>query len=140
MQRNKGYTLLELLIANGLGIMLIAGVMQIFSSNSQSIRVVDASSRVQESGRTALDLLTEDIRMADYWGCMPPASSITNHLDPTDPQFDSEVHSPDSSDGLSGVNETAAGITIPGAAVVTTLPKITVRAGTDTMKFRASTS
>lgn len=125
----RGYTLLELLVANGLGIMMIAGIVQVFSSNSQSIRVVDASARVQESGRIALDILAKDVRMADYWGCAPDPSTILNHLDTSDtPDYDPDIHNPKAAKGLAGQNNVSS-ISIDGIAV---------KDGSDTITFRGA--
>lgn len=126
MRKNKGYTLLELLVANTLGLMVLAGVVQVFSANSQSIRVLNANSNVQEGGRIALELLSRDIRMADFWGCMPNPSSILNHLDTTDPDYDADIHNPTTSAGIDGANNVGT-LTIDG---------ITVRPGTDVLYLR----
>lgn len=132
----RGYTLLELLVANGLGIMMIAGIVQVFSSNSQSIRVVDASARVQESGRIALDILAKDIRMADYWGCAP-TGEILNHLDNTDPDYKADIHNPTNAAGLSGQNDVSSATidTIDAAGTVTTY---NITDGTDTITFKGA--
>jgi len=115
MRRIKGYTLIELLIATGLGIFLLSGVVQIFNSNSQSIRLVNASARVQEGGRIAMEMLTRDIRMADYWGCAPDPSTITNHLktDGSDTDYDPDIHNPQTGSGLGGLNDVGV-LTIRG--------------------------
>lgn len=123
MRRNKGYTLLELLVANTLGLMVLAGVVQVFSANSQSIRVLNANTNVQEGGRIALELLSRDIRMADFWGCMPDPASILNHLDTTDSDYNADIHSPETAEGIDGVNNVGT-LAIDG---------ITVRPGTDVL-------
>jgi type IV pilus assembly protein PilW len=127
----RGYTLLELMVANGLGIMMIAGIVQVFTSNSQSIRVVDASARVQESGRIALDMLAKDIRMADYWGCAA-TGDILNHLDITDADYDPAIHNPTSAVGLTGQND-VSNITMGDPA-----SPISVLNGTDTITFKGA--
>lgn len=126
MRKNKGYTLLELLVANALGLMVLAGVVQVFSANSQSIRVLNANTNVQEGGRIGLELISRDIRMADFWGCMPDPSSIVNHLDTTDSDYDPTKHNPTTSKGLDGANDVGT-LTIGG---------ITVRPGTDVLYLK----
>jgi len=74
MKNNKafkhlGYTLVELMIAMALGAFIIAGMLQIFSSNKQSYRLQEGQSRVQENARYVLELLGRDIREAGYTGC-----------------------------------------------------------------------
>lgn len=127
----RGYTLIELMVANGLGIMLITGVVQVFTSNSQSIRVVDASARVQETGRIALDMMTKDIRMADYWGCAA-TGDILNHLDTADADYDPAIHNPTSAAGLAGQNDVSS-ITMGNP-----VSPISVLDGTDTITFKGA--
>lgn len=70
-----GLSLIEILIALGLSAFLLLGIVTVFDSNKQSSNYQNAFSRVQESGRVAIDLLSRDIRMADYWGCEPKSAS-----------------------------------------------------------------
>lgn len=67
--RQKGITLVELMIALVLGLIIVAGVIQIYVSNKQAYRVTDAQSQLQDSARFALDTLTRDIRSAGFTGC-----------------------------------------------------------------------
>lgn len=128
-KNNQGYTLIELLVANGLGVLMIAGIVQIFNSNSQSIRFVDASSRVQEGGRIGVDMIAKDVRLADYWGCAPDPSDIVNHLDPNDSDYDANIHNPTATVGLASQND---------VSTVITIGSVTVTQGTDTITFRGS--
>ena len=65
----RGLTLLELLVAITLGLAVIAGTIQIYLGTSQTYRVQEAQSRIQENGRYALEVLTRQIRMAGFTGC-----------------------------------------------------------------------
>jgi len=51
--RQQGLTLVELMIAMVIGLILIAGVIQIFLSSQQAYRTQESMSRIQESGRFA---------------------------------------------------------------------------------------
>ena len=66
---NTGVTLIELLIALVLGLVLTAGAVNIFISNKGTYNLENELSRLQESGRFAIDSMVEDIRMVDYNGC-----------------------------------------------------------------------
>lgn len=66
--RQSGLSLVELMIAITLSLLLIAGVLQIFLSSKQTYSTNNALSRVQESGRFAMDFLTQDIRNSGYKG------------------------------------------------------------------------
>lgn len=68
IQRQKGFSLIELLIAITLGLLLVAGILQIFLASKQTYSTNNALSRVQESGRFAIGFLTDDIRHAGYRG------------------------------------------------------------------------
>jgi type IV pilus assembly protein PilW len=65
--RQSGLSLVEVLIGMLLGLFLVGGVLQVFASSRQTYRVHDATSRMQESGRMALEVIARDIRMADFW-------------------------------------------------------------------------
>jgi len=80
--RQSGVTLIELLIAMVIGAFLVGGVLQVFAGARQTYRVHDATSRMQEGGRMALEVLARDIRMADFWGCTSRRINMVNNLDP----------------------------------------------------------
>lgn len=66
LNKQKGLSLIELMIALVLGLFLVAGVIQIFLGTSQTYRLTGDIARVQENARFALDILARDIRMAGY--------------------------------------------------------------------------
>jgi type IV pilus assembly protein PilW len=65
----KGVGLIEIMIAVVIGLLLMAGVGQIYISSKQTYHLQDAQSRMQENARYALELLSNDIRLAGYSGC-----------------------------------------------------------------------
>jgi type IV pilus assembly protein PilW len=67
--RQAGLTLVELMVALVLGLLLMAGVLQLFAANKQSFRLTEELSRMQEGARYATNLLERSIRMAGYLGC-----------------------------------------------------------------------
>lgn len=67
--RQRGMTLIEIMIALGISAILLTGLLQVFISSKQSYRVTEASARLQENGRFAMNFLTDDLRMAGYTGC-----------------------------------------------------------------------
>lgn len=78
-----GVALVELLIAMLLGLVLVGGILQMFSSSRQTHRVHEATARMQESGRMALEVISRDVRMADFWGCASDITNVVNNLDNT---------------------------------------------------------
>lgn len=77
----RGMTLVEILVAMLLGAFLLGGVIQIFVNTKQTYRMQEGLSRVQENGRFAMEFLTNDIRMADFWGCAGSAD-LESKLNP----------------------------------------------------------
>jgi len=64
--RQKGLSLVELLIAMLLGLLLTAGALQMMLSSQVIYQTTDTLSRIQENGRFALNFLAKDIRMAGH--------------------------------------------------------------------------
>ena len=84
-------TLVEIMIAATISLILLAGVLQIFVSNKRTYQLNEAMSRLQENARFALDVLTSDIRMAGFIGCMGsnnPSNFESILADPTAYEFD----------------------------------------------------
>ncbi|ARU27615.1 hypothetical protein CBR65_09340 [Cellvibrio sp. PSBB006] len=69
MRKQAGLSLIELMIAITLGLILMAGVIQVFLSSRVTFATQQAMSRVQETGRLAVEFMARDIRMAGYMGC-----------------------------------------------------------------------
>ena len=67
----SGFSLVELMIAMVLGLILIGGMVSIFSSNHSSSRLNHAIATIQENARFALDVISRDVRMAGFQGCAP---------------------------------------------------------------------
>jgi len=65
----KGMTLIEIMVSLLIGAFLIGGVIKIFTNTHQTYRVQENLSRIQESGRFAMDILTQGVRMAGFQGC-----------------------------------------------------------------------
>jgi type IV pilus assembly protein PilW len=76
MKKQLGLSLIELMIAITLGLILITGVLQVFISSKTVYTTQQALSRIQETGRLAVDFLTRDIRMAGYMGCASRSSEM----------------------------------------------------------------
>ncbi len=109
--KQKGLTLIELMISMVIGLILLTGVLQIAITNNDSYRMHEALSRVQESGRFAMDLLSRDVRMADFWGCARGIGNVTNNLNPVGAGYVNYTYA----SGLSGTDGTPDTITLSGA-------------------------
>ena len=69
VKKNRGLSLIELMVAMILTLILVSGVITIFISNKATYLTQDGLSRVQESGRFGLTFLSESLRWAGYSGC-----------------------------------------------------------------------
>ncbi len=78
--RQRGVTLVELMIAMLIGLVLIGGLIQIFIGSRESYRLNDAVSRLQENGRFAIDTISRDLRMAGLPSCMLRQGIVVNLL------------------------------------------------------------
>lgn len=69
VKNQKGFSVIELMVAMVIGLVLMAGALSIFFSSRVTFSTNEQMARLQENGRVALDLVTHDIRSAGYNGC-----------------------------------------------------------------------
>ncbi len=84
MNRNKqqGLSLVELMIAITIGLVLMTGVVQMFLSSKTVFTTQQGLSRLQETGRLAVEFMSRDLRQAGFVGCIyPTAWNIESTLD-----------------------------------------------------------
>jgi|GEM_PF-3662482 len=75
----RGFSLVELMIALVLGLVLFAGVGHLVLASSRSWALQDELRRLRENGRLALDILGQSISTAGYTGC-PAQANLANAL------------------------------------------------------------
>ncbi len=63
-----GLSLVELMVAIAVGLILVTGLATLFANTSQSGNELDKSIRQMENGRYAVELMSEDISVAGYYG------------------------------------------------------------------------
>jgi len=68
--KQRGLSLVELLIAMTVGLILISGMVAVFSGNKRSSEMNQAMANMQENARFALDAISRDVRMAGFQGCV----------------------------------------------------------------------
>lgn len=105
--RERGLTLIELMIAMVLGLVLIGSVGSVVIANGQANRTNTALGEIQDSARTAFELLARDVRQAGATGCG---------------NFADQVATPNLSDpvaaiGWSGIRGYPAGTATPGSVI-----------------------
>lgn len=72
LKRQNGFTLIELMISIVLGLVLIAGVLNVFVTNRESFRTNENLARMQEDARIAFDFMARDLREAGTNPCGTP--------------------------------------------------------------------
>ncbi len=88
--KQKGLTLVELLVGMLISLVVLGGVYQVFAGSSANYRMQEGLSRLQENGRFALHFLAKDIRQAGYRGCSSygPLTNTLNNSDSWAYNFD----------------------------------------------------
>jgi type IV pilus assembly protein PilW len=79
--RQKGFSLIELMIAMVLGMVLMAGALQVFLGVKKTFVFNLDMASMQESARFAMEFITRDARMAGYFGC--GSQALKNTLNPS---------------------------------------------------------
>lgn len=78
--RNGGFTIVELMVAITIGLIVLAAVSTVFVSSKANYITQESMARIQESARIAMHLMSRDIRMAGYFGCMDDIENINSVL------------------------------------------------------------
>lgn len=86
--KQAGFSLIELMLALALGVIVTAGIVQLFVTNDQTYTLLTGQARMQEGARYALDFLGRSAREAGYFGCDPDADKIYGTLNGTPPTPD----------------------------------------------------
>lgn len=106
----KGLSLVELMISLTVGSVITAGVVQLFSANSDTYGVMMGQSRMQESARFALDFIGRDLYKAGYLGCLSNNDDLywTAAGDGDDIPYEFDLRS-----GLEGYDASGTGLWTP---------------------------
>jgi type IV pilus assembly protein PilW len=67
-RRQRGLTLVELMIAMTIGLFLMAGAVQVYVVSRNTFDVYQTSARLEETARYAMSIIEPDVRMANYYG------------------------------------------------------------------------
>lgn len=65
----RGFGLVELMVALVLGLIVVGGALSVFASNRQAFRTTEGLSRLQENARVGFEMMTRDIRDAAGTPC-----------------------------------------------------------------------
>ncbi|MES2116956.1 MAG: PilW family protein [Pseudomonadota bacterium] len=70
--KQQGFTLVEIMVAAVIGLIVLAAMTTMFVSNSQSQSELEKSNRQIENGRYTVQLLSDELRNAGYYGEFDP--------------------------------------------------------------------
>jgi type IV pilus assembly protein PilW len=73
LKRQAGLTLVELLVATTLSLVLLSGVLLVFTANKATYKMQTGLGTLQENGRYAMRQLTADLQLAGFGGCLSPS-------------------------------------------------------------------
>ena len=76
--RQQGFSLIELMIAMTIGLLLLSGLTVIFVSSSDINREMQKTSQQIENGRFAIETISQDLRIAGFYGHLHDLSAIAN--------------------------------------------------------------
>lgn len=127
--RQKGLSLIELMIALTLGSIVTVGVVQLFVANSQTYKLLTGQSRMQESARFSHEFIGRAIRQAGYKGCYSTNREVTTTLTPSNVPYEFDLRT-----GIQGFDGTALGTWLP--TIVNVLPQTV--GTTDTKVFQTA--
>ena len=68
INRSRGVTLIELMIAMVISTIVLLGVGTVYSSSKRSYKVQEEMARLQENARYAFNVMSRDIRGAGFIG------------------------------------------------------------------------
>ncbi len=80
--RQKGLSLLEMMIAMTISLFLLVGLAGIFANSSRTQNELTKTARQIEDGRFALSLIADDVALAGYYGYYYSPSAPTALVDP----------------------------------------------------------
>ncbi|PKG86515.1 prepilin-type cleavage/methylation domain-containing protein [Colwellia sp. 75C3] len=75
---SKGFTLVELMVSLSIGLVIFAGVMSVFVGMRSTTAETSSYGELQENGRFAVSVLTDDLLRQNFWGDLSGTFSQSN--------------------------------------------------------------
>lgn len=83
LSKQIGISLVEILVALVISLFLLGGIVQVYVGNKATFAFSNALAEVQENGRFALDLMSQDLRLVNQWGCISFDPDDTDNINNT---------------------------------------------------------
>jgi type IV pilus assembly protein PilW len=81
MNKNQqGFSLLEIILSLSVGLIIFAGIMSVFIGMRTTTQVTSSLGVLQENGRFALSVITEDLMRQNFWGDLASPLSSSNSI------------------------------------------------------------
>ncbi|WP_047303300.1 PilW family protein [Pseudomonas fluorescens] len=77
-RQNRGFGLIELLVALALGLIVVLGVVQIFIAAKNTYVSQNSAAAMQEDARFVLSKMIQEIRMVGMFGCLGTITDSSN--------------------------------------------------------------
>lgn len=74
--RQTGFSIVELMVAILIGLIILAGVIQVVATSKTSFVGQEEMSFIQENARYAMDVIGKDVQGAGYWGCAGSGANV----------------------------------------------------------------
>ena len=110
-------TLVEILVALALSSFLLAALIQIVISNKRNVVLTESFIEVQESARLASQILSQELRLVGYRGCLNSTdeAQYISHIDPAAGDYDDffYLYGSQHIDGINDFSTTSVGSRMP---------------------------
>lgn len=113
----RGFSLVEMMIAMTIGLMITAGLVTIFANTSNSQQELRRTAQQIENGRYAMDVLTQDFQVAGFFGSFRKIVAPTTAPDPCSLTVGAVA-----GDIKDGINLPVQAYNAPSLAAIPTLP------------------
>lgn len=71
-RRSGGFTLVEMMIATGIGLLILAGMASLFVANGNTQAEIEKANRQVENGRYGIEVLSTDLGNSGFYGELDP--------------------------------------------------------------------
>jgi len=82
LHAQRGFSLVEMMIAMTIGLMICAGLVTVFANTSNTQQELRRSAQQIENGRYAMDVLSQDLQVTGYFGSFRKIVAPTTAPDP----------------------------------------------------------
>jgi len=82
-KKQQGFTLLEIFVALSIGLVLIGGVLSVFVGMRTTTQETSSMGELQENGRFAVSILTDDLLRQNFWGDLSNNLSFDSLIPPS---------------------------------------------------------